>query len=115
MGLSIVSLSNCSTLADKQTNPYKVSYGTKGAEVYVNSLKIGMTPVELDLKANSSYTIEYEFEGSKKITQVVNTKVGAGRIFLNVSGVTPVIFDSATANWKKLDQQAVNAVLEKQH
>jgi glycerol-3-phosphate acyltransferase PlsY len=49
------------------------------------------------------------------VTRVVNTKVGAGWVVLDVlGGLIPVIVDAATGDWKKLDQDAVNAVLEKQ-
>ena len=56
-----------------------------------------------------------KIEGYESITRVVNTKVGAGWIVLDVlGGLIPVVIDAATGNWNKLDQDAVNAVLEEQ-
>ena len=75
---------------------------------------MGVTPVELNLKADKSYTIEYRKEGYQSVTRVVNSKVGAGWIILDVlGGLIPIIVDAATGNWSKLDQDSINAALEK--
>lgn len=110
-----IGLSSCATLFGKKTHALAVGSDPSGADVYVNGFKMGTTPVELNLKADKSYTIEYRKEGYQSITRVVNTKVGAGWIVLDVlGGLIPVIVDAATGNWNKLDQDAVNAVLEEQ-
>lgn len=108
-------LTGCATLFGKKSHALSVSSDPKGADVYVNGFKMGTTPVELSLKADKSYTIEYRKEGYESVTRVVNTKVGAGWIILDVlGGLIPVVVDAATGNWNKLDQDAVNAVLEEQ-
>lgn len=111
----IVLLQACATLFAPKTHPLAVSSEPRGAEVYVNGFKMGMTPIELSLKADKSYNIEFRKEGFESITRVVNTKVGAGWIVLDVlGGLVPVIIDAVTGAWNKLDQDAVNAVLEQQ-
>lgn len=110
-----VTLTGCATLFGKKSHPLAISSDPKGADVYVNGFKMGTTPVELSLKADKSYTIEFRKEGYETISRVVNTKVGAGWIVLDVlGGLIPVVIDAATGNWNKLDQDAVNAVLEEQ-
>ena len=105
----------CATIFAKKTNALAVMSDPKGADVYVNGFKMGVTPVELNLKPDKSYTIEFRKEGYEKISRVVNTKVGAGWIILDIlGGLVPVIVDVATGDWKKLDQDVVNAVLDKQ-
>lgn len=113
--LTLASISGCATLFGKKTHLLAVSSDPRGAEVYVNGFKMGVTPIELNLKADKSYIIEYRKEGFESVTRVVNTKVGAGWIVLDViGGLIPVIIDAATGNWNKLDQDSVNAALIKQ-
>ena len=49
-----------------------VSSEPQGAEVYVNGIRMGVTPVELNLKADKSYSIEYRKEGYESVTRIVN-------------------------------------------
>ncbi|MDG4945739.1 PEGA domain-containing protein [Weeksellaceae bacterium KMM 9713] len=113
--LILGSMSSCATLFGKKTHALAVSSEPAGAEVYVNGFKMGVTPIELNLKADKSYTIEYRKEGFDSVTRVVNTKVGAGWVVLDVlGGLVPIIVDAATGSWNKLDQDAVNAALIKQ-
>lgn len=85
-----------------------------GAEVYVNGFKMGTTPVELNLKADKSYTIEYRKEGYQSITRSKHKSRGRLDSPRCTWGLIPVIVDAATGNWNKLDQDTVNAVLEEQ-
>jgi len=105
----------CATLFGPKLHPLSTSSDPAGADVYVNGFKMGVTPIQLNLKADKSYTIEFKKEGYQSVTRVVNTKVGAGWVVLDVlGGLIPVIIDAATGAWNKLDQDAVNAVLENQ-
>ena len=82
--------------------------------MYVNGFRMGETPLELALKPDKSYSIEFRKEGYQSVTRVVNTKVGAGWVILDVlGGLIPVVIDAATGNWNHLDQDAVNAALIK--
>ncbi len=109
-------ITSCATLFAPKTHPLTVSSEPQDAEIYVNGLKMGTTPVELSLKADKSYTIEFRKEGYKTVTEIVNTKIGAGWLVLDVlTGFVPVIIDAATGAWNKLDQEAVNAALVKQN
>jgi hypothetical protein len=109
-------ISGCATLFAPKTQPLILSSDPGGAEIYLNGFKMGITPLELELKADKSYTIEFRKEGYQSITRVVNTKVGAGWVILDVlGGFIPVIIDAATGSWYQLDQDIVNAVLDKQN
>ncbi len=50
--LLIFSLTNCATLFGKKLHPLSVSSDPVKAEVYVNGFKMGVTPIELNLKYN---------------------------------------------------------------
>jgi len=114
-GCSALLIAGCATLFGSQKQRVFTSSDPKGADVYVNGTRMGTTPITLDLKANLDYMVEFKKEGYKTIGQKINTKVGAGWVILDVlGGVVPVIIDAATGNWKKLDQDNLNAVLEKE-
>lgn len=120
MSVSIITLAvmftGCAALFAPKTHSLAVGSEPRGAEVYVNGFKMGTTPVELSLKADKSYTIEFRKPGYESVTRVVNTKVGAGWVVLDVlGGLIPVVIDAATGSWNKLDQDAVNAVLIEQN
>ena len=52
----------------------------------------------------------------KTIGKTINSKVGAGWVILDVlGGLIPIVVDAATGSWKKLDQDAVDAQLEKEN
>ena len=107
-------LSSCATLFGKKTHPLAISSSPKGAEVYVNGFKRGVTPIELKLKADRDYTIEFRKDGFENVTRVVNSKVSGGWIVLDIlGGLIPIVIDAATGDWNKLDQDSVNADLEK--
>lgn len=108
--------SSCATILAPDTHRLAVSSQPDGAEIYVNGFKMGTTPVELNLKADKSYTIEFRKKGYESVTRIVNTKVGAGWVVLDViTGFVPVIIDASTGAWNKLDQDAVNAALVEQN
>lgn len=115
--ISMISFSfnNCATLFKGSTDSVNFSSDPSGAKVYVNGNLLGTTPVELELKSNKTYTIEFKKDGYESKTVVLNNSVGAGWIILDVlGGLIPVIIDAATGNWYELDQEHVNAVLEQQ-
>lgn len=105
----------CAVILAPRTHPLSVSSEPHGADVYVNGFKMGSTPIELNLTADKSYTIEFRKEGYESVTRIVNTRVGAGWIVLDViCGLVPVVIDAATGSWNQLDQDAVNASLVEQ-
>lgn len=110
-----IASSGCATLFATKSLPLSISSDPYGADVYVNGFKMGTTPISLSLKADKSYYIEFRKEGYEPITRVVNTKVGAGWIVLDIlGGIVPVVVDATTGSWNKFDQEAVNAILIKQ-
>ena len=108
-------VTGCATLFAPQKQKVFTSSDPKGAEIFVNGVRMGTTPFTLDLKANQEYMVEFKKDGFKTVGQKINTKVGAGWVILDVlGGIVPVIIDAATGSWKKLDQDNLNAYLEKE-
>jgi len=106
----------CATLFGSTKAQVYTSSDPKGADVYVNGVRMGTTPFTLNLAKNQEYMIEFKKEGYKTIGQKINSKVGAGWVILDVlGGLVPVVIDAATGNWKKLDQEQINIALEKEN
>ncbi len=94
----------CATLFGPSTHKLAVSSEPAEADVFVNGMRMGVTPVVLDLKADQAYTIEYRKIGYDRVTRVVNTRVGAGWVILDVlGGLIPVIIDASTGAWNNLE------------
>ena len=109
-------LPGCATLFGSSKTQVYTNSDPKGADVYVNGVRMGTTPFTLNLANNQEYMVEFKKEGYKTIGQKINSKVGAGWVILDVlGGLVPVVIDAATGNWKKLDQDQVNAILEKEN
>jgi hypothetical protein len=85
------------------------------AEVWVNGAKVGVTPCRIALKRNQEYTIEFKKQGYETKSYRITNSIGAGWVILDLlGGLIPVVIDAATGAWYSLDQDNVNAVLEKQ-
>ncbi len=116
IGSVIFSVSACATLFGPQKQNVYATSNPDGADVYVNGVRMGVTPYTLVLKPNQQYTVEFKKAGYKTIGRTINSKVGAGWVILDVlGGLIPVVVDASTGNWKKLDQDAVDAQLEKEN
>ena len=108
-------ISSCATLFKGTTEEVNFSSDPQRAEVWVNGIKMGETPVALKLECKKTYAIEFKKEGFEPRTYTITNHVGAGWIILDVlAGLVGVIVDAATGAWYSLDQKNVNAVLKKQ-
>lgn len=107
--------SSCATLFKGTSKEVNFNSDPQRAEVYINGVKLGTTPVTLKLEENKTYTIEFKKEGYETVTKRITNHVGAGWIILDIlGGLIPVVVDAATGAWYHLDQENVNAILEKQ-
>ncbi|MGA2784857.1 MAG: PEGA domain-containing protein [Candidatus Bathyarchaeia archaeon] len=115
VAILIFAFNGCATIFHGMSDKIDFSSDPTGAKVYVNGQLMGTAPLELKLESKHSYNIEFRKEGYEDKTVVVTNSVGAGWIVLDVIfGLVPVIVDAATGSWYSLDQEHVNAALEKQ-
>ena len=92
-----------------------VTPNPEGAEVFINGISYGKTPVKVKLKTKREYEVVFKKEGYAPVTKKITNKIGDGWIILDVIiGLAPVIVDVATGAWSKFDQKTINAILEKQ-
>lgn len=108
-------LSGCATLFKGTKEEVNFNSNPQEAEVFVNGVKMGKTPLAIKLETKKTYVIEFKKEGYESTAYNITNKVGAGWVVLDVlAGLVGVIVDAATGAWYSLDQKNVNAVLEKQ-
>jgi len=114
IGLSL-SMTGCATIFKGTTERVSLNSEPHGAEVYVNDAYVGDTPLRLKLETKHAYRIEFRKDGYKSKVVNISNHVGAGWIVLDViAGLVPVLIDAVTGGWYSLDQNYVNASLERQ-
>jgi hypothetical protein len=106
----------CATLFKGNSSKIDLSSDPSSANVYVNGNLMGKTPVKLKLESKLTYHIEFKKEGYETKTYTITNSVGGGWVVLDIflTGFLGVIVDAATGAWYELDQNHVNAILEKQ-
>lgn len=108
-------LSGCASIFKGTSTNVDFSSNPEGAKVFVNGHQMGTTPVELKLESKKVYHVEFKKEGFETRNFTITNHVGVGWIILDVIfGLVPVVVDAATGAWYNLDQDNVNAILEKQ-
>ena len=108
-------ISGCATVFKGTNEEVQFHSDPQRAEVYVNGVKMGETPLTLKLESKKTYTIEFRAEGYESKTYNITNSVGAGWVILDIlMGLIPVIIDAATGAWYGLSTHNVNMVLRKQ-
>lgn len=113
--VAVLYLASCATLFKGTTQEVHFNSNPQKAHVIVNGTDMGETPVALKLETKKTYNIEFKAEGYATKSYTISNHVGAGWVILDVlSGLVGIIIDAATGAWYSLDQNNVDAVLEKQ-
>jgi len=106
----------CATMFKGNSSKIDLSSDPSSADVYVNGNLTGKTPVKLKLESKLIYHIEFKKERYETKTYTITNSVGGGWVILDVllTGLLGIVVDAATGAWYELDQNNVNAILEKQ-
>jgi len=109
--LTLFVVSGCGALFNSKTTPVQMNSNPTGAEVIVNGNRVGVTPMSVDLSIKENHTVTLRANG-QEVTCIINRKVGAGWVVLDVlGGLVPIIIDAATGSWYELDKEACNGQL----
>lgn len=96
-------LSACATVFKGGNQSVPVSSDPQGAEVLINGISYGVTPLTLDLEVDRQYTLVLR-QGGQEETFFLRSEIGTLWIILDVvSGLVPVIIDAATGDWYELE------------
>ena len=100
-------LSSCALIFKGEDS--KVNFATKpdGAEVLINGVSYGTTPVSVQLKSDQQYTVQLRYKGQSH-SVVLQNNVGTLWVVLDVvTGLAPLIIDAATGAWYQLQPSQV--------
>ena len=115
LGMVCLLICGCATLFKGNSSKIDVASTPQGAQVTINGNLMGETPIRLKLESKKTYSIEFRKDGFMPKPINIQNHVGVGWIVLDgLGGLVPVISDAATGAWYDLDQDNVNAILEKQ-
>jgi len=109
---SAAALAGCATLFNQDTKAIAFTSVPIEAEVWIDGVQRGVTPLTLDLDNHTSHTVTFRKQGHRDVVCNLTTTTGALRIVLDVlGGLVPVIVDAATGAWKSVEQDSCNVTL----
>jgi PEGA domain len=113
VAVMLVSFSGCATIFRGPNQLVGLNASTPGAEVFLDGLKVGVTPLKLSLKTDRQYTITFKKAGFKDTTYRLTNRVGTLWVVLDViTGLIPLIVDISTGAWYEFETTDVNVTLE---
>ena len=115
VAIIVYAIGGCAAIFKGTRQQVDFNSNPMAAQVYVNGNLVGKTPTTVELECKKTYTVEFRKEGYEHKAYTITNHIGAGWIILDVLfGLIPVVVDATTGAWYSLDQDAVNASLEKQ-
>ncbi len=110
----LVSLTSCATIMQGERREVSFNSEPQGADVYINGILFGRTPVLLQLKAGQSCVAEFRKEGYRTEVRQLKSRIKAGWLVLDViCGTLPLIVDAVTGSWNDFRQHHFNVVIER--
>ena len=107
-----VTLAGCATLFNEDTKAIAFTSVPVEAEVWIDGVQRGVTPLTLNLDNHTSHTVTFRKEGHRDVVCSLTTTTGTLWIVLDVlGGLIPVIVDAATGAWKSVEQDSCNVTL----
>jgi hypothetical protein len=108
-----ISMTGCATLFKGSHSTVCFDSEPQGADVYINGQRHGRTPFALDCSNKQPLMVTFKKPGFADKTCVIDTKIAAGWVILDVlGGLIPVLIDAATENWYSLESTEASALLE---
>jgi hypothetical protein len=116
MGLvTVLMFSSCALIFKGDSARIVFTSSPSQAQVLIDGSVIGSTTTEAVLKVNRSYNITFRKVGYADQTYILNNRIGALWIVLDVvSGLVPLVIDAATGAWYEFDTNNVNVTLTPQ-
>jgi len=106
-------LNGCATLFAPDNHEVQIDSEPQGADIYIDGVKTGKTPMETNLKPDKSYMVEFRKDGFQKTTIILDTKVKISWVVLDVFfGLIPVVVDFATGAWNEFDNPYIDVELK---
>jgi len=109
----LVAFSACATVLRGDRRPVRFNSEPEGAEVFINGVSFGRTPMLLQMKAGETCVVEFRKEGFHTQIRELRSKVKAQWIVLDViCGGIPLVVDAITGAWSEYEPSYTTVVLE---
>jgi hypothetical protein len=106
----VMLLTSCALIFKGETQDVPVASMPEGAEVYIDGVYQGTTPLQVNLRSDSTYIVTLRLDDQERVVTLRN-EVGTLWVVLDVlSGLVPLIIDAATGAWYELQPGQVNVV-----
>ena len=105
----------CGTLFIPSTKDVTIQSNPIEADVIIDGVPHGTTPVTVELDNKKSHTIVISKQGYDSVSCVLTAKVKGSIVVLDVlGGLIPIVIDAATGGWKALDKTSCTVQLREQ-
>jgi hypothetical protein len=113
LATTLLPITNCAAIFKGTSEDVDFNSQPTGAEVYINGMLSGTTPLRIKLESKNTYYIEFRKAGLPSKTYRIGNNIGAGWIVLDIlAGLVPVVIDAATNSWYELDNKNIYMILE---
>lgn len=100
-------LASCALLFKGEHQDVPVSSTPAGAEVFIDGVSYGTTPVQLNLRSDTTHTVVLRLDDQER-TVILRNEIGALWVVLDIlGGLVPLIIDAATGAWYELSPDQV--------
>ena len=91
----VIALAGCATLFNEDTKAIGFASVPAEAEVWIDGMQRGVTPLTLNLDNHTSHTVTFRKEGHRDVVCDLTATTGTKWIVLDVlGGLIPVIVDA---------------------
>nr|WP_319570949.1 PEGA domain-containing protein [uncultured Draconibacterium sp.] len=116
LALSVVAallFSSCATIISGSRQNITISSTPSSADVYINGVDVGKTPVEKNLKRNQEYNVLIQLEGYQPYETLLTKEFNAWYIGnILIGGLIGLIIDPITGAIYKLTPEDLHAHLD---
>ena len=114
--LVAVSSSGCATLFNREVKTVGMYSSPMEAEVWVNGIMRGKTPLSVELDNQESPTVVFKKEGHSDVACNLRSEFEGRWLLLDLFPglllfVVPLVVDVATDDWRGIGENACNVVL----
>jgi hypothetical protein len=108
----LISLTGCASIFKGSSQNVPITSNPEGAQVWVDGVYRGTTPLKLQLDVKKSYAVRICKDGEEQNCTLVS-KVSAGWVVLDVlGGLCPVVVDACTGSWNHLTPAEVCVAMQ---
>lgn len=111
--LLTLALAGCAAIFSSGPTALTFRSDPEGAQVLLNGVPHGTTPVVLELQADEDNIVTFRRAGCSDVTLPLETHVQAGFVILDLlAGIIGIAVDAATGEWKEFNDRTSYARLE---